>query len=109
LTACTRQGSVSRWEPAEFQQELSGSVLYTAISNTPRQQNIELRLEPPLSIQSSLSLVVEYRSNDALAPFRDKVNLALRCFSGDPSFILPWDTSGETIRYAVPLAGDSLE
>jgi hypothetical protein len=74
-----------------------------------------------------MSLALEYGFRSAspaedLSRFRENLDLALYCSlsengaaDGGPAFVLPWDADflpaerrGDTIRYVVPLTGDSL-
>jgi hypothetical protein len=103
--------------PAEFQSELSGSVIYSSprgaqglldSTKTGKSRAIKFRLEPPLNILSPLSLVVEYSLRDAPSSGVEFILDLAAPSAGGPSFVLPL-VPPETIRYAAPLALGVLE
>jgi hypothetical protein len=86
----------------------AGGILdFAKINGNPRRSVLEFRLTPPLSVLPSSSLVVEYALRGTAFPFTDRVDLVLR--GSGLSCMLPWDTGGDTIRYAAPLAGTVLD
>jgi hypothetical protein len=120
LIFCACSANRSRGIAAEFQTELSGSALYglnrsaaagvlnfDKTNGDIRRGVLEFYLDPPLPVFLPQSLVVEYAVQGTASPFIGRVDLVLR--GSGLAYILPWDAGGNTIRYAMPLAGTVLE